>query len=217
MIGMEIIYAQNGRIVLRCMNTPDFDFNGVLRRMYQIIDSMIDGIIESVESEDESALEEIKYFEVDLDRLYLLALREQHRRVKELSISVKWHDLRMIIGARMVTKLIEEIADSLRDFSLYIKGLPNREGLIEALKEIKIAFSEMLKAYMESDLKTSEKVIKDTDRLLSEIRNLELLGGEINYRMALETLKEVCKNIKSIGEVSFNRSVREMMAQGVEI
>ncbi|MBO8182614.1 MAG: phosphate uptake regulator PhoU [Archaeoglobus sp.] len=213
MIGMEIIYAQDGKIVLRCMNTPDFDFNGVLRRMYQIIESMIDGIIESIETKDERALEEIKYFEVDLDRLYLLALREQHRRVKELSISVKWHDLRMIIGARMVTKLIEEIADSLRDFSIYVKGLSDANELIKVLKEIKTAFSEMLKAYTESNLGMSEKVIKDTDRLLLEIRNLELPGGEINYRMALETLKEVCKNIKSIGEVSFNRSVREMMAQ----
>jgi phosphate uptake regulator len=215
MIGIEIIYAQNGRIVLRCMNTPDFDFGGVLRRMYQIIESMIDGIIESIESSDESALEEIKYFEVDLDRLYLLALREQHRKVKELSISVKWNDLRMILGARMVTKLIEEIADSLRDFSIYVKDLSERETLIGLLKEIKTLFSEMLKAYSESNLKMSEKVIKDTDRLLAEIVSFVSKGEnqEINFRMALETLREICKNIKSIGEVAFNRSVREMMAQ----
>jgi phage FluMu protein gp41 len=48
--------------------------------------------------------------------------------------------------------------------------------------------------------------------LLEEIMNLVSEKQNINYRMALETLKEVCKNIKSIGEVAFNRSVREMMA-----
>ncbi len=215
MIGIEIIYAQNGKIVLRCMNTPDFDFSGVLRRMYQIIESMIDGIIESIRSSDTSALEEIKYFEVDLDRLYLLALREQHRKIKELSISVKWNDLRMILGARMVTKLIEEIADSLRDFSIYVRDVSENGSLIELLEEIKTVFSEMLKAYSESNLKMSEKVIKDTDRLLGEIVTFVSKEGsdEINFRMALETLKEICKNIKSIGEVAFNRSVREMMAQ----
>ncbi len=215
MIGMEIIYAQNGRIVLRCMNTPDFDFSGVLRRMYQIIESMIDGIIDSIESSDESALEEIQYFEVDLDRLYLLALREQHRKVKELSISVKWNDLRMILGARMVTKLIEEIADSLRDFSIYVRDLSERRSLIKLLKEIKTVFSEMLKAYSESNLRMSEKVIKDTDRLLADMMSLVSKEGDegINFRMALETLREICKNIKSIGEVAFNRSVRDMMAQ----
>jgi phosphate uptake regulator len=212
-IGMEIIYAQNGRIVLRCMNTPDFDFNGVLRRMYQIIESMIDGIIESIESNDENALEEIKYFEVDLDRLYLLALREQHRKVKELSISVKWHDLRFIIGARMVTKLIEEIADSLRDFSIYIKEMAGKKEFVNLLREIKVVFSEILRAYTGSNLKLSDKVIKETELLHSKIMRLELQGGDINYRMALETLKEVCKNVKSIGEVSFNRCVREIMAQ----
>jgi phosphate uptake regulator len=214
MIGIEIIYAQDGKIILRCMNTPDFDFNGVLRRMYQIIESMIDGIIEGITSDDAFALDEITFFEVDLDRLYLLALREQHRKIKELSISVKWNDLRMILGARMVTKLIEEIADSLRDFSIYVRDLEEKteSPLVTILREIKIIFTEMLKAYSESDLLMSEKVIKDTDRLLEEIMNLVSEKQNINYRMALETLKEVCKNIKSIGEVAFNRSVREMMA-----
>ncbi len=215
MIGIEIIDAQHGKIILRCMNTPDFDFSGVLKRMYQIIESMLDGIIEGFRSEDLNALNEIAYFEVDLDRLYLLALREQHRRIKELSISVKWNDLRMILGARLVTKLIEEIADSLRDFAIYARNISDNsdtEVLIRLLGEIKISFKEMLKAYNEADLKASERVIKETEKVLYELFNLVSGSHDINYRMALETLKEVCKNIKSIGEVAFNRSVRELMA-----
>jgi hypothetical protein len=146
--------------------------------------------------------------------LYLLALREQHRRIKELSISVKWNDLRMILGARMVTKLIEEIADALRDFSIYVREIENKSEspLIKILRELKTVFSEMLRSYSDANLKMAEKVIKDTDRLLDEIMSLVSEGQEINYRMAIETLKEICKNLKSIGEVAFNRSVREMMS-----
>ncbi|AGK61967.1 Phosphate uptake regulator [Archaeoglobus sulfaticallidus PM70-1] len=212
MIGMEIIHAKDGKIVLRCMNTPDFDFSGVLKRMYQIIDAMIDGIIDGLKVKDATTLNEIKYFESDLDRLYFLALREQHRKVKELSITVKWNELRMILGARTVTKLIEEIADSLREFSDYVKNIEDKEEvLIKLLTDVKTIFSEVLKAYSESDLTTSEKVIKETEKLIVEIVRLISENQEINYRMSLETLKEIMKNIKSIGEVAFNRSVRDLM------
>ncbi|MCS7118665.1 MAG: phosphate uptake regulator PhoU [Archaeoglobaceae archaeon] len=211
LIGMEIIDASD-RVVLRCLTVTDFDMYGVVKRMTQIVRTMIGTILEAIKKSDFSALPELKNLEDDTDRLYLLAIRQEHRLVREFSSPAKWNELRLILGIRTVAKLIEEIIDNLENFSkyivkLYIKG--ELETLEIFLIELNKAFEMVSNAYFNSDLEMSE----DSIQLFEEIEKkmIEKIEGSPQYRISLESLLSTCRHMKSIGEIALNKSVRESL------
>ena len=220
LIGMEVIDVTDNKVVLKCLATSDFDISGVLRRMAQIVNGMIESVKDDLRLNSHGEVDEILKLEEDSDRLYLLAVRQEHRLVKELSSPTKWNELRFILGIRMIAKLLEEIADSLRDLAIYSMKVSERtlrNELISLISEIGYTFSDAFKAYSSSDVELSDDVIKKIENVEQRIRGII---GEVNnmyYRLALEAMMNVCKHVKSIGEVAFNRSVRESLKHNVKI
>ncbi|KUJ93887.1 MAG: hypothetical protein XD40_0921 [Archaeoglobus fulgidus] len=213
LIGMEIIDATEGKVVLKCLTSTDFDVYGVVRRMSQIIQSMIATIMEGIEKGDREALKDIENLEKDSDRLYLLAVRQEHRLVREFSSPSKWNELRLILGIRTVAKLIEEIADSLYNFSTYAVEMTPEE-----LRKVRVyferlgkIFDSLAKAYFNSDVELSEETIEELEEL--EELLLSNMDGGVYYRLAVETILRACRHMKSIGEIAFNKSVRESLRE----
>lgn len=211
LIGIEIIDASD-KVVLRCLTVTDFDVYGVVRRMTQIVLTMIHTILDAMAKNDSSALREIRNLEVDSDRLYLLAVRQEHRLVKEFSSPARWNELRLILGIRTVAKLIEEILDNFENFSSYVAELKDskeKDILVKFLKDLSNAFEMTSRAYFNSDLELSE----DSIQLLEEIEKkmVESIEGTSQYRLGLESLISACRHMKSIGEIALNKSVRETL------
>ncbi len=214
LIGMEVIDVSDTQVVLKCLATSDFDVSGVLKRMAQIINGMIESIEDDLRLESFGGVDEISKLEEDSDRLYLLAVRQEHRLVKELSSPSKWNELRFVLGIRMVAKLLEEIADSLRDLAIYSAKILQKDlknELITLLSEINVIFNNVFKAYSSSDVELSDDVIKRVESLEQRILKVIEQGDDLHYRLALEAMMNVCRHVKSIGEVAFNRSVRESL------
>ncbi|MEM4472539.1 MAG: phosphate uptake regulator PhoU [Archaeoglobaceae archaeon] len=211
LIGVEIVDARD-KVVLRCLTVTDFDVYGVVRRMSQIVQTMIENIIEAINKSDLTQLSDLKNLEDDTDRLYLLAVRQEHRLVREFSSPAKWNELRLILGIRTVAKLIEEIIDNLENFAVYVSKLEKKEEL-EVLKtfliELNFAFDMVSKAYFESNLEMSE----DSIQLLEEIEKkmIEKIEASSQYHLSLEALLSICRHMKSIGEIALNKSVRESL------
>ncbi|MEM2786730.1 MAG: phosphate uptake regulator PhoU [Archaeoglobaceae archaeon] len=211
LIGIEIIDASD-KVVLRCLTVTDFDVYGVVRRMTQIVLTMIHTILDAMAKNDSSALREIRNLEIDSDRLYLLAVRQEHRLVREFSSPARWNELRLILGIRTVAKLIEEILDNFENFSNYVaelKDTKEKEILVKFLKDLSNAFEMTSRAYFNSDLELSENSIQ----LLEEIEKkmVESIEGTSQYRLGLESLLSACRHMKSIGEIALNKSVRETL------
>ncbi|MEM0303296.1 MAG: phosphate uptake regulator PhoU [Archaeoglobaceae archaeon] len=211
LIGIEIIDASD-KVVLRCLTVTDFDVYGVVRRMTQIVLTMIHTILDAMAKNDSSALREIRNLEIDSDRLYLLAVRQEHRLVREFSSPARWNELRLILGIRTVAKLIEEILDNFENFSNYVaelKDTKEKEILVKFLKDLSNAFEMTSRAYFNSDLELSE----DSIQLLEEIEKkmVESIEGTSQYRLGLESLLSACRHMKSIGEIALNKSVRETL------
>ena len=206
LIGMEIIDASEGRIVLKCLATTDFDFYGVIKRMTQIISSMLSTIHECLKLGDLEGLKELSNLENDSDRLYLLAIRQEHRLVKELSTPNKWDELKLILGVRTVAKLLEEIADSLNEFSEQVSSSYSKfENIILDLRK---AFENVSKAYITSDMELSEDSIELLENIEEKILK-EMKNENEQNKIALHSLLSACRYMKSIGEIAFNKSVRE--------
>lgn len=213
LIGMEIIDASEGKVVLKCLTSMDFDVYGVVKRMSQIVVSMIETIKEAIEKADKEILRDIENLERDSDRLYLLAVRQEHRLVREFSSPSKWNELRLILGIRTVAKLTEEIADSLYNFSKYAMKMSMEElreigSYIERLEKI---FEKLSHAYFNSDVEMSEQTIEELEEL--EDKLLISMEGGMYYRLGLETILSSCRHMKSIGEIAFNKSVRESLKE----
>jgi phosphate uptake regulator len=214
LIGMEIIDASSGGVVLKCLATTDFDVFGVIKRMGQIIVTIIATIQESISSGDLEGLREIPGLEEDTDRLYLLAVRQEHRLVREYSSPSKWNELRLILGIRTVAKLLEEVADALNDFSvnvLEVENETNASKLIPVVKNLEKGFKMVSKAYIDSDVGLAEDSIRFLEKFETEL--LEMMKSEIEYRLALSAALAACRHMKSIGEVAFNKSVRESLKE----
>lgn len=208
LIGMEIIDASDGFIKLKCMTAVDFDVYGVVRRMTQIIKNMLQTIKYS--TQDSSFIKDVRSLENDANRLYLLAVRQEHRLIREFSSPTRWNELRLILGIRTVAKLLEEIADSLRDFSNYLLKINPKEKIIDHLDEVEKSFEKVCEAYFNSDVKLAEDSIEDLEKIEERLTDVE---GELYFKLSIESLTRACRHMKSICEIAFNKAVRESICR----
>ncbi len=211
-IGMEVIDASNGKVVLRSLTTVEFDVEGVLRRMSQIISGILETIIDCIRINDREGLKEITKLEEDTDRLYLLAVRLENRIIRDIMSPSKWSEMRHILGMRIIAKSLEEIADSLVDFSENLHSNENYDSIansfIETLTSVRDTFDKVISAYISSDLERANEAIEMSDdlenELLSKINRSETI--------LIYPLIDICRKIKSIGEIAINKSVREIIS-----
>jgi len=214
MIGMEIIDADEDRMVLRSLTTTEFNIEDVLRRMSQIVSGIIESIIDSIRIDDKEGLKEIVKLEEDTDRLYLLAVRLENRILRELMAPSKWSEMRNILGMRIIAKILEEISDSLYDFSENLYSAEDYDRIavsyLEMLITVEDLFVKVMESYMNSDLEKANDILVFSndieEELLAKIRE-----GRENP-LLIYPLIDICRKIKSIGEISINRGVREMIS-----
>uniref|UniRef100_A0A7C4W4F5 Phosphate uptake regulator PhoU n=1 Tax=Geoglobus ahangari TaxID=113653 RepID=A0A7C4W4F5_9EURY len=208
-IGMEVIDASDGKVVLRSLTTAEFDVEGVLRRMSQIISGMMNSIVDYIRINDKNSLKEIPKHEEDIDRLYFLAVRLENRRIRDLMSPSKWSEMRHILGMRITAKILEELADALIDFSenLYSHENYNADEYAGTLSLVNNVFNKVMVAYLNSDLVKANEAIDMVDELENKLLSkLEEKDASLIY-----PLVDICRRIKGIGEIAINRSVREMI------
>jgi phosphate uptake regulator len=204
---MEIIDATDSSITLRCLTTPDFDVEGVLRRMGQIVKGMLECIEDGIRLKDPDELKTVIQLEEDSDRFYLLAVRLENRILKEMSSPSRFGELELFIGERMVAKQLEEIADLLRDLSQHIMKNMDEDSIGEIpimVRELNYVFNKAFQAYMECDLGMAEESIRTLECIISDL-------CRVTNDFANNIVVCICKQIKSIGEVAFNRAVGGML------
>ena len=210
LIGMEIIDVSDYRVVMKCLTASDFDVNGVLRRMSQIVIEMIDVIEEFLRRRNPSTLSVIPKLEEEADRFYLLAVRLEHKLLKELSCPTKWNEMKQLLGMRIVAKLLEKVADAMYDTSEFVLDVSNDE-ILPILLDLRRIFKIVLDSYFNGNVVVCEDGIEMAEEL--EERILKVRSGKDGApcKLALESLLEACRHVKSIGEIAFNKAVRETM------
>ncbi len=210
LIGLEIIDVTDYRVVMKCLTTSDFDVSGVLRRMGQIVLEMMDVIEEYLRRKNPSILSVIPKLEEDADRFYLLAVRLEHKLLKELSCPTKWNEMKQLLGSRIVAKLLEEVADALYDTSEFVLNVDNSE-ILSILLDLRRIFKVVLDSYFNGNVIICEDGIEMAEDLEDRILKSRGVNEGAPCKLALESLLEACRHVKSIGEIAFNKAVRETM------
>jgi len=199
LIGMEIIDAKSDRVILKFI--VDAELIEVLNRMSQIVSMMLQLLKSGIKERKTKELLEVAKLERDADRLYMLAVRQENRLMKELSCPSKWNDLKFVLGARVVAKHLENLADMLYDFAFKASiSLPSFSDFVPLLRELKMVFEKSFSAYVEGDAELAEEAIRSAEQLQ------KMTSGELFC---------ASRQIKSIGEIAFNKAVRQLASEGL--
>ncbi len=214
-IGMEVLDCTSSNVVLQIFTIPDFDIVTILKRMLQILAGLV-GELErslSVESPNvEEILDRIQRYEEDFDRLYFLAVRIVNRGMKKVAVS-NWDELRFLLGSRIIAKFYEEIADTLLIFSRYIweYDLDVRKEVQNFFYDLREAMEKSFKAFTESEMAVIEDYISFVSKLAGKIQ--QSISSNPKGTIVKELLLQICRMLESIGEIEFNKTVREMLMQ----
>ena len=207
LIGMEIIDVTDYKVVMKCLTASDFDVEGVIRRMGQIVLEMIDVLEEFFKKRNPSSLSVIPKLEEEADRFYLLAVRLEHKLLRELSCPTKWNEMKQLMGLRIVAKLLEKVADALYDASEFAVNVGG--SVLPILLDLRRIFKIVLDSYFNGNIAECEDGIEMAEELEEKILKARGVEKGVPCNLVLESLLEACRHVKSIGEIAFNRAVRE--------
>ncbi|AEA47674.1 phosphate signaling complex PhoU family protein [Archaeoglobus veneficus] len=197
LIGMEIIDAKPNKVTLKCI--AEVELVDVLNRLSQIVSTMFQLLETGIKKNNPRELLEVTKLERDADRLYMLAVRQENKLLKELSCPSKWSDLRFVLGTRVVSKHLEDIADLLYSFSIKVSASPSAfSSFVPILVEAKRVFERAYAAYTGSDVLMAEDAINAAEQL-QKVASGELLC--------------VSMLVRGVGEVAFNKAVRESASE----
>jgi phosphate uptake regulator len=205
-IGMEVLDASNEKIILHCFTIPDFDVLTIIRRMFQILTGILSEIESIAEGEERKIEEKIRRFEEDFDRLYLLSVRLVNRGMKKITVS-EWDELRFLLGTRLVSKFFEEIADLLFILSRYLLQYEGRKEVLPLILKLENLFRMGFESFTSHNVASAQHFLESLEEVKKEIQSSISDGRGAIIR---ELLLQICRMLESIGEIAFNKSVREM-------
>ncbi|WP_144060473.1 AbrB/MazE/SpoVT family DNA-binding domain-containing protein [Archaeoglobus sulfaticallidus] len=215
-IGMEVLDASESKIIVHCFTIPDFDVVTIIKRMFQILKSLISEIEDVLEDNtDYNAFEKkIRSYENDFDRLYLLSVRIVNKGMKRITVS-EWDEMRSLLGSRIISKFCEEIADILFIMTRYLKNHDfDRRSIKEHMKSIKQVLEMGFESFRASDISKTTEFLTEVEKVSNKIqKSIEETEDGIILK---EFLLQICRMLESIGEITFNKCVREMLKKNVK-
>ncbi|MGC8948470.1 MAG: PhoU domain-containing protein [Thermoprotei archaeon] len=214
---LSIFDQKPDMVVIQCFVDPTrFPLQSLMKRMFNLVNSMLNFVFHAFSSGDLSLLEEIGYIEKEIDRLYWLSLRQlflaQSNREAAKAIGIE--EPLQILGNRAIVKALEEIADSIEDASLIILKLKEKEkisdrikGMTDFIQSIQKISEDTQKALFELDFKTANSIIERVSSLKLpngfEISNISSVIESILFAK----IYEILDRYNLIAEIVINRSL----------
>ena len=228
--GVEIVDQRLNEITVQCFIDPTkFKLKGLIRRMYTLIFSMIEGIRIYLTEGDNSVFSQIAGMETETDRLYWLVVRQlllaqkSWRVAKDIGVTHPYH----IVGNRAIVKALEDIADRINNFSEELSSIPvdwivgggDRNGIIKKIDSLLETVDKMvgdsMQAFLELSIELANEVINNAEEFKKHIRDLDMwFVNNCNdprilssLRLMMSHIMRIVDNIESIAEITINRAL----------
>lgn len=216
MMGMEVTGETSKRMELQnLLNYSDLPTHRVLRRMDSIIKEMYKDVLDSFRDGKKEVLEDIAKRENEVDRLYLLGVRQikggvrDNRLMKKLEIESRL----LCLGYRMVFKSLERIGDHLKKIALILleaDEISEREKITEIGKESLSSYEKSIKSLFKLDGDLAEEAIqasKETDGDSEKLKKrLFSNGGSLQVKTIIDSMDRTRKISRDIAEIVINLS-----------
>ncbi len=231
LIGMEVVGESSKEIVLQSfLKYEDFTLRDAIRSMSEIILSMHGDAISALEKGDLNLAEDVIERDNEIDRFYLLIVRQLKAAMSdpELAKKIGVGRQRDSLGYRIIVKSMERIGDHVENIaknSILMNseshasvhapvslGTQSLEGIKEIGFRTEHIFTKTLASLSNMDMKEANETIRDANALIDTLEgiNERVLAEElsitdkIHVLSILESLGRIAKYCADIAEVTIN-------------
>ncbi len=226
--GVQIVDQSLNRVTVQCLiDSSKFKLNGLIRRIYTLIFSMVEAIKVYLGEGDKSIMDQVDKMEDEADRVYWLTVRQlllsqkSWRLAKDVGIEHPYH----IVGNRAIVKSLEEIADRLYDISLnirkvaYEKLVSNRDALDKLIYLLDYAdrlIGDSMQALIELNLVRANDLLNNLEEFKEEVQEIDImflnsLANDFEllstYRLIVSHILRIADSVDSIAEITINRAL----------
>ncbi|MHC1584783.1 MAG: PhoU domain-containing protein, partial [Candidatus Syntropharchaeia archaeon] len=202
------------------LNYEDFPFEKTIRSMYAIAKSMCEDGIAALENGDSFLARDVIQRDNEVDRFYLLAVRQLKAAVRNSEIAKRMGIKNQLecMGYRLIAKSIERIGDHAEKIAMNVTQMESNINVEEISKLGEFAieiFSAAMKSLSRRDIKEANEVIERANRGVEEgIRvGEEFLRSEIDamekirFWSILESLRRITEYGADIAEIIMNMGI----------
>jgi len=222
LVGMEVVEESSNEIVLRSfLKYKDFTLQDSINSMAKIIRSMHEDALLALERGDENLAKDVIERDNEIDRFYLLTVRQLKASVEDLTLaaSMGFRSMRDALGYRLIVKSMERVADHIEKIARHSLEM---KGKVAGLDEIKRvgrlaidAFMRSLEALAERDVRKANDVIREVDGITSTVEGvaehvLKGRGDEVQKThlwAVLESLRRIAEYSADISEITINLGI----------
>lgn len=223
LIGIEIVEESRTELVLQSLlNYQDISLQKSINSMNRIISSMLEDVLRSLEEHDIELAKDVIQRDDDVDRFYLLTVRQLKAAIDDSSLAQKIgipHS-KDCLGFRLVAKSIERVGDHAQRIA---KNMIDMDAPVDVDDDIlKLGrlsmnvFTDSLEAITTADAVFANKIIKTSKKISSMAAHIcnkdcgtENRIGE-SKRNILESLQRISEYSADIAEIVINMRAKEM-------
>jgi phosphate uptake regulator len=221
LIGLELVEESRYELLFQCLlNYNDLPLNRVIKNMYGLVLSMLEDSMTALRDHNVEIAEDIIQRDDDVDRFYLLAVRQLKALIEDIELSEKMgiRNSRDCLGYRLITKSIERVGDHIVKIAgnvLKMDAGVNADDPIFKMAELsRKVFESSIDSMTQEDLQAINKIVVEAKRVsqfgVSLEARKEESSGNIELSMILESLRRVAEYSADIAEVSINMNVKQI-------
>lgn len=187
--GLEIVKESTNHIVLRTFLDPTkYPLAGLLRRLTNLIQTMIEYLLTAIRDKNNSYLGEIIYVEEEIDRIYFSALRQIFlaHKDEEIADMIGVKATSELLSLRMAVKMFELLADTLSELArkglklggLLFKSIEASEELINMLTDIEMAIDTITKTLIYGNISLTNELLNRIEAIRQKSEKVEFIVAE---------------------------------------
>jgi len=228
--GVQIVDQSLNKITVQCLiDSTKFKLNGLIRRIYTLIFSMMEAIKVYIREGDPSIIEQVDKMEDEADRVYWLTVRQlllsqkSWRLAKEVGIEHPYH----IVGNRAIVKSLEEIADRIHDISIVIRKIDYNDlkrhpdalnKFMFLLDYVDRTIGDSMQALIELNIVRANDVLNNLSQFRSEVRDIDrwfisTMRDDVDllssFRLLISYIQMIADSVDSIAEITINRTLED--------
>lgn len=216
LIGLEVVEETKHSLVLQSLlNYRDLSLHKALNSMEGLLASMLEDVMESLRSGDLEIAKDVMQRDNEVDRFYLLTVRQLKAAIEDTYLSEKIgiKRPRECLGYRLVTKSLERIGDHLvriahnaTELEMSIAG---DHFIFNMADDVSRVFSSSMRALENVNVREANATIKMSQRISGSNQNHR---KDVVPRIAsiAESLGRIAEYSADIAEISINMSTREL-------
>lgn len=224
LIGMEVVGETHNKIVFQnFLKWDDLPFPQTLSRIHLLVSSMCEDLLNCMEAPNEEILRDIIEREIEVDKFYLLGVRQLKAAIQSREAAAKLQVPSNIhcLGYRIVIKSIERVGDHVEKVSTNVLELSGSRDYLRLAKQLRkygesvyYVYAKAIKSLFKESGQMAEEAIQEavkTDSLRPELIKAALKSSpDVAMRIGsiVESFKRIADYSVDIAEITINLSVK---------